>query len=427
MRRLLADVTPLRTSPAFRRLWVAGVLSGIGSMMTVFAVALQVYLLTHSSAAVGLIGLADAVPAITCGLLAGGLIDAVDRRRLVLGTSVGQLVVSAAFAAQAFAGLRSLALLYALVGVQSVVGAVSAPAKRTFMPRLLPGEQVPAGAALTMLGMHASMVAGPSLAGLIAATGGLKLCYAVDAVSFLAALYAVFRLPAMRPDGAGTRPGVRALVDGWHFVRRNRVLSGVLLTDLNATVLAMPVALFPAINAERFGGSPRTLGMLTTALAVGGILGSGLSGPLGRIRRQGRAVLVASAVWGVVLACFGLVDGLAATLALLVAAGVADVSSVVLRTTIVQVATPDSYRGRVSSAEYVVGAACPELGNFRAGAVASLSSPGVSALSGGLACVAGAGLIALAMPALVRYRPGPEHGAAAEAAPAAALPDPVGA
>jgi hypothetical protein len=148
------------------------------------------------------------------------------------------------------------------------------------------------------------------------------------------------------------------VLDGPRFLRSSQLLTGALVSDLNATVLAMAVALFPAINADRFGGSPRTLGLLTTALAVGGILGSGLSGPLSRVARQGRAML-------------------------LVVAGVADVSSVVLRTTIIQVATPDAYRGRTSAAEFVVGAACPELGNFRAGVVASLTSPGISALPAG--------------------------------------------
>jgi hypothetical protein len=256
-----------------------------------------------------------------------------------------------------------------------------------------------------MLVMHASMVLGPSLAGLIAAVGGLRLCYVADAVSFLASLYGVFRLPSMRPDGAGARPGVAAVVDGLRFLRRSKVLTGALVSDLNATVLAMPVALFPAINADRFGGSPRTLGLLTTALAVGGIIGSGLSGPIGRVGRQGAGMLIAGSIWGLALAGFGLVHGLAASLCLLALAGVADVSSVVLRTTMIQVATPDAYRGRTSAAEFVVGAACPQLGNFRAGAVASLSSPGVSAVTGGLASVVGVAVIALALPAFVRYRP----------------------
>jgi MFS family permease len=379
-------------------------LSGVGSQMTVFAVALQVFLLTHSPVAVGAVGLVTAIPAITCGLFAGSLLDAFDRRRLVLVTSTAQLVISLAFAAQAFAGVDQLSLLYVLVALQSLVASVNAPARGTFMPRLLPPEQIPAGAALSMLVMHAGLVAGPSLAGVIAAAGGLRLCYLVDAISFLAALYGVFRLPPMRPDGDGTRPGLRAVVAGLRFLRRSPVLTGALISDMNATVLAMPIALFPAINAERFGGSPRTLGLLTTAVAVGGILGSALSGPVGRVSRQGLGMLVAGAVWGAALAGFGLVDGLGATLALLAVAGAADVSSVVLRTTLIQVATPDAFRGRTTATEFVVGAGCPELGNFRAGAVASLTSPGVSAVTGGVACIVGAGVIAVTLPAFVRYR-----------------------
>jgi MFS family permease len=417
MRRLLVDVGPLRTSPAFRRLWLGSTFSAVGSQMTVFAVALQVYVITGSPTAVGAVGLAGALPGIAFGLFAGSVVDAVDRRRLVLATSAFGCVLSAVLAAQAFAGWHRLWLLYAVAALGSLGGALGAPARRTFMPRLLSPEQVPAGAALTMLSMHASLVAGPSLAGIIAAAAGLKVCYLVDALTTIASLYGVFRLPAMRPDGAGSRPGAAAVLEGLRFLRRTPAVAGALLADLNATVLAMPVALFPAINAERFGGSPRTLGLLTTALGVGGLLGSALSGPVGRLRRQGRGMLAAGAVWGLALAGFGLVDGLAASLALLTLASMADVSSVVLRTTIVQVSTPDAYRGRIGAAEYVVGGICPELGNFRAGALASLTGPGTSALAGGLACVAGVGVIALAFPALVGYRVRPP---AAEPVPAPA-------
>ncbi|HZC70818.1 MAG TPA: MFS transporter [Jatrophihabitans sp.] len=414
--RLVVDITPLRESPAYRRLWLGSLLSAVGSQLTTFAVALQVYLLTHSSVAVGGVGLVSAVPAITCGLFAGSLVDAHDRRRIVLCASSLSLLVSVGLAAQAFAEVRSVWLLYVFVAVQSLVSSVNAPARRTFLPRLLPAEQIPAGAALTMLSMHVSLVLGPSLAGVLTAAGGLKFCYLVDAISFLAAMYGVYRLPPMRPDGAGTRPGARAVLDGLRFLGRSKVLTGALVSDLNATVLAMPIALFPAINAARFAGSPRTLGLMTTAIAVGGVLGSGLSGPIGRVQRQGVGMLVAGAVWGAALAGFGVVDGLAATLALLAVAGAADVSSVVLRSTVIQLATPDAYRGRINAAEFVVGAACPELGNFRAGAVASLTSPGVSAVAGGLGCVAGAAVIALSMPAFVRYRVSPKPAPEAELA-----------
>jgi MFS family permease len=192
--------------------------------------------------------------------------------------------------------------------------------------------------------------------------------------------------------------------EGLRFVRGHRVIAGAFLADMNAMVLGMPFALFPAINAAYFGGGAGTLGLLTAAPAVGGILGSALSGPVAHVTRQGRAILIAGAVWGAALAGFGLARSLWLALALLVLAGAADVISVVFRTAVVQVATPDRYRGRVSAAEYVVGVGCPQLGNFRAGAVGSLVSPAFSAVSGGLGVVAGAVLIGLAVPALRRQR-----------------------
>jgi MFS family permease len=416
-RTLLADIRPLRESPDYRRLWFGQTLSATGGQMTNFAVTLQVYTLTGSSAAVGGVGLAFAVPAIGVGMVSGALIDSVDRRRLVLVTSSMQAGISILFAAQAYAGSGALWLLYLLTAAQGAIGAVNAPARRTFMPRLLPRDQVPAGAALSGVTMHLSAIVGPALAGVITAAGGLKICYLVDAVSFAGALYAVFRLPSMRPEhGTGVGRGLARVREGFRFIRNSKILIGALLSDVSATVLAMPVALFPAINADRFGGSPRTLGLLSASLAIGGVVGTVLSGPVGHVARQGRAMLIAGGCWGVALVGFGLVQSLVLTVAFLILAGIADVLSVVFRSSLVQLATPDSMRGRASAAEFVVGAAAPQLGNFRAGLVATASSPGVSAWTGGLSAVAGAGLIALALPAFVRYRAiAPKHRTSATA------------
>ncbi|WP_344309963.1 MFS transporter [Fodinicola feengrottensis] len=394
----------MRDSAAFRRLWWGSGLSAIGSQMTTFAVALQVFTLTHSSLAVGTVGLAAAVPAITAGLFGGPVIDAVDRHRLVLLTSSGLAVVSGLFAVQAYANLEQLWLLYALVALQGLLGAVDGPARRTFLARLLPADRVPAGAALTLFSVHLSVTAGPALAGLLAAGWGLKVCYLLDALSFAAALYSIARLPAMRPQGGAARPGLTAVRDGLRFILGNRILSGALLADVCATTLGMPFALFPAINAARFGGGAQTLGLLPAAVAVGGIIGSMVSGPVGKIRRPGRAMLLAVAVWGAGLAGFGLVPGLWPALAMLVLAGAADAISVIFRTSMVQLNTPDQFRGRTSATEYVVGAACPYLGNFRAGAIGSLISPAVSATAGGLAVIASAAVIGLAVPGFARYR-----------------------
>jgi MFS family permease len=403
-RRLLADLTPLRTSPAFRRLWLGSGLSSIGGQMTSFAVSLQVWTLTHSSFAVGAVALTAAVPAVVLGLLGGAVIDAVDRRRLVLLTSGCLAAVSALFAAQAYAGFDQLWPLYCLVALQSLLSAVDGPARRTFLPRLLAPETVPAGAALTLLSMHASVTVGPTLAGLLAGAWGLKSCYLIDAISFGAALYGVATLPPMPPEGGTTRPSPRAVAEGLRFVRGNRIVAGALLSDLNATVLGFPFALFPAINAAHFGGAAQTLGLLTAAPAVGGLLGSALSGPVGRVSRRGLGMLVTNTVWGATLAGFGLAGRLWLALLLLAVAGAADVTGVVFRTALVQLETPDRYRGRVSATEYVVGAACPQLGNFRAGTVAALTSPAVSAVTGGLATIAGAVAICFALPAFSRYR-----------------------
>ena len=404
--RLVADLGPLRESPAFRRLWAGTTLSSVGSALTGFAVILQVYDLTHSPLAVGGVGVAQMVPTLLIGLAGGTITDAIDRRKLVLVTSSCLAAVSAAFAAQAFAGLGLVWLLYALVAVQSSLTALDRPARATFVPGLLPASQLPAGLALNQLSFQITLIAGPALAGLIAAAPhlGLRACYLIDTVSFAAALYGVARLPTMRPQGGATRPGPRAVAEGVRFIRRSQVLAGAFLADLNATVFGLPVALFPAINAERFGGSPVTLGLFITAIGVGGLASAAFSGPVKHVARPGRAMLCTVAVWGAAFAGFALSPGLWLTLSLLAVAGAADAFTVVFRSTIVATVTPDRLRGRVMAADYVVGAGGAQLGNLEAGALGTLTTPVISALAGGLVTIAGAVVIALALPGFTRYR-----------------------
>ena len=404
--RLVADLGPLRESPAFRRLWAGTTLSSVGSALTGFAVILQVYDLTHSPLAVGGVGVAQMVPTLLIGLAGGTITDAIDRRKLVLVTSSCLAAVSAAFAAQAFAGLGLVWLLYALVAVQSSLTALDRPARATFVPGLLPASQLPAGLALNQLSFQITLIAGPALAGLIAAAPhlGLRACYLIDTVSFAAALYGVARLPTMRPQGGATRPGPRAVAEGVRFIRRSQVLAGAFLADLNATVFGLPVALFPAINAERFGGSPVTLGLFITAIGVGGLASAAFSGPVKHVARPGRAMLCTVAVWGAAFAGFALSPGLWLTLSLLAVAGAADAFTVVFRGTIVATVTPDRLRGRVMAADYVVGAGGAQLGNLEAGALGTLTTPVISALAGGLVTIAGAVVIALALPGFTRYR-----------------------
>jgi MFS family permease len=403
---MLADITPLRESAPFRRLWVGTTLSSVGGAFTAFAVPLQVYDITRSPFAVGAIGVAQMVPTITVGLFGGSLADAMERRRLVLVVTVASAVVSAGLAVQSFAGLRLVWLLYGLVAIQAALSAVNAPVRRTFIPSLLPAAQLPAGLALNRLSFQVMLTVGPALAGLITAVPGLGLraCYLADAASFAGALYGVARLPALAPQPGAARPGPRAVAEGLRFIGRSQVLAGAFLADLNATVFGLPIALFPAINAERFGGNPRTLGLFTAAIGVGGLVSAALSGPVGRVVWPGRAMLLAVAIWGAAFAGFAVARSLWLTLGLLAVAGAADTFTVVFRGTIVQAVTPEQLRGRVTAADYVVGAGGGQAGNIEAGALGSLTSPTVSALSGGLVTVAGAVVIALALPAFARYR-----------------------
>jgi MFS family permease len=405
-RRLLTDLTPLRESPRFRRLWVGTTLSAVGSSFTSFAVPLQVYDITRSSFAVGAIGVASVVPTIAIGMFGGSLADAVDRRRLVLLTTCGQVIVSAALAAQAVAAISSVWLLYVLVAVSAGLSAVNNPARRTFVPSLLRPDQLAAGLALNRVSFQVMLMVGPALAGVITAAAGghLQACYLLDAVSFGASLYGVARLPVMPPQPGAPRPGPRAVAEGLGFLRRSQVLAGAFLADLNATVFGLPVALFPAINAERFGGNPTTLGLFMTAIGVGGLVSAACTGPLGRLSRHGMVMLCTVAIWGAAFAGFALAHTLWLVLGLLALAGAADTFTVVLRGTIVQAVATDEFRGRLTAAEYVIGGAGDSLGRLESGAVGSLTTPTIGALSGGIATVVLAGVIGLALPAFTRYR-----------------------
>jgi MFS family permease len=438
---LLTDVTPLREHPAFRRLWLGTMLSRTGSAMTSFAITLQVYDLTRSTAAVGGIGVAMFIPLLLITLPGGTLADRVDRRRLVLAVAVGQIVLSAVLFALATFGGASLWALYALVTIGAAFSAVSAPAQQTFIPRLVPKEQLGTAMALNRIVFQVVLIAGPALAGVLTGWTGLRGCYLADVASFAGALWAVGRLPAMPPvrppvsanstasaasadsadggDVGQSRSGLALTLEGLAFIRRTPALCGAFLADVNATFFALPVSLFPAINAERFGGNPRTLGLFMTAIGVGGLVSAVFAGPLKHATRHGLVMLACVAVWGGAFAVFAVAPSLWLTLLALAIAGLADTFTVVVRGIIVQEATPDEFRGRVNAADFLVGAGGSELGSLEAGLVGSWTTPAISALSGGLLTVFGVLAIGAALPGFRRYRsaiPAPEP-AAVTAAP----------
>ena len=417
-RRGLLDLGPLRASTDFRRLWVSGLVSGLATQMAVVAVLYQVWELTGSPVWVGVIGLVQAVPMIVLGLLGGAVADALDRRAVVVRTTALQALVATALALQAVLDVGSLALVLGLVALQAGCGALGAPARRTFVKRLLPARRLAAGIALHMIGFQASLMVGPAVGGLAIGVAGVGACYAVNAAGFLVSLWAAYRLPPMPPHEQATdadprlrlRPVLVSLWEGVRLTARRPVLRGSFAVDLAATLLAFPVALFPMINEVRFGGDPATLGLFLSAIAVGGLLAGVASGLVTRSAHLGWIQLGAATVWGAALAGFGLAGPLWLALAFLAVAGAADTTSVTSRAAMVQLDTDDRMLGRVSSVEHVITIAGPDLGNFRAGVVAGFWSPAVAAFGGGVACVVAVVAVAVTHPQIARFRV-PGHGA----------------
>ncbi|MCF3133109.1 MFS transporter [Streptomyces olivochromogenes] len=398
--RSLIDVRPLRTSPVFRRLLIGRTVSSLGGFLTMVTVMYQVWDMTRSTAWTGAVGLAQALPMVAFGLFAGAWVDRADRRRIYLTATTGQAACSVLLAVQGFTGHVPVAAVLALVAAQSCFGALGAPAAGVFVPRLLPKDQVAAGLALNQITAQSMMLVGPALAGVLLGWLGIGACYLLDALSFGLSFYGAFGLPALPPEGEPSRSGLHGVLDGLRFLAGHRVVRGALVTDLAATVLSFPVSLFPLVNAERFGDDPRTLGLFLSAMAVGGIGATGLSGAVTRLGRPGAVMLCGAGAWGAALVLFGLSTDPWVGLGLLVLAGAADATSVVSRSTIVQTRTPDALLGRVTAAETIVGQAGPSLGNVRGGLIAGWSSGTTALISGGLMCVLAVAAVAASTPEL---------------------------
>ncbi|MFC9389652.1 MFS transporter [Streptomyces venezuelae] len=400
-RRLFADLTPLRTSADYRRLWFGSTVSWVGQGMTALAVSLQVYDITRSPFAVGLVGLFSLVPLVVFGLYGGAIADTVDRRKLGLFSACGSAALSIALATAAFAGFHRVWFLYAVVALQAVCAALNAPARSSMIPRLLPPEQLRAANALNSMVTTFGTLVGPSLGGLIVGLAGYQTAYLVDAVAFSASLYAMWRLPAMLPDRTGSKRA--SVLDGLRFLATRPNLRMTFLSDFCAMILAHPRALFPAVAVLWYGGDAKTTGLLVAAPAFGALLGGVLSGWQGRIRHHGQAILIAVASWGTAIAVFGLTRNLWLGLLLLALAGYSDTVSMIFRNTMMQVAAPDEMRGRLQGVFIVVVAGGPRLGDFLAGSIADLTSPAVAVTGGGIACVVAVGALAVHARGFRRY------------------------
>jgi predicted MFS family arabinose efflux permease len=411
IRGLAIDVSPLRDSRDFRVLWIGELVSQVGRQITVVALPFQIFVLTRSAFAVGLIGLAQLLPLMLVSIGLGHVVDRVDRRKLILFTEAGVAGATGLLLAGALAGHPPVAYLYAVTALQTSVAALNHPARTASVPSLVRPGQLPAALALNQVLYTSSMVIGPAIAGLIVAKLGFAWAYGIDLASTGAAMWAASLLrplPPRRVDGVRAS-ALADIREGFAHVRRHQVLLSTFLIDLDAMIFGMPRALFPILALTVFHVGPSGVGLLYAAPAAGALLGALTTGWVGRVRRQGLAVVSAVVLWGAAITGFGLFGRVFwLGLLFLAAAGAADVISAVFRGTILQLSVPDSLRGRLSSIHIMVVTGGPRLGDFEAGTVASLVSPLFSVISGGIACVVGALLLALAIPELRQYAVEPE-------------------
>ncbi|MDF2708270.1 MAG: transporter [Nonomuraea muscovyensis] len=392
--------------PAYRRLWVGQAVSGVGLAVSVVAVSQQVWELTHSSLWVGLLGLANLVPLVVFGLWGGAVADAVDRRRLLIVGSAIAWSSTVLLVAQALLDLDNVYVLLGTVALGATGYAISTPTRGAVIPRLLPPELVPAANALNSLVYSMGAIVGPMVGGVMLALSGFAAAYALDALLFGAGLYAALRLPSLPPLGEVSRPGVRAVFEGLRHILGSPVLLMSFVVDIIAMVFALPRALFPELTAERFGGSTIALGWLNSGMAIGSVAGALFSGWVGRIRRQGIALVVVIAVWGLAVAAAGLVHELWLVVAFMAVGGAADVVSSVWRQSILQLHAPDEMRGRMQGVFMVVVAGGPRLGDLRAGAMAATFGMTAAWVGGGLACAAAVAAVGLSVARFRNYRSG---------------------
>jgi MFS family permease len=395
------DITPLRRHRDFRLLFIGRLVSFFGTMITVVAFPFQVYQLSHSVLLVGVLGVLEFAAILAFAMVGGALADAVDRRSLVLLTEAGLMVCSLILAGNAALPNPQLWVLFAISVVWGLLDAIQRPSLSALLPRLVDREELAAAAALDNVRSTLGQILGPALGGVLLAAIGVPLTYMVDVATFVVGLACLWLMREVPPPVDAERPSLRRVVEGLRYARSRPELIGTYAVDMIAMFFGMPMALFPAI-AQSLGG-PGVLGLLYAAPAVGSFLFSATSGWTSRVHRHGRAVIVAAVIWGVAIIGFGLAPGLFAALAFLALAGAADMMSGLFRNVIWNQTIPDTLRGRLASIEMLSYTSGPALGNFEAGLVASLFSVRISVVSGGVLCVLGCLVCALALPAFRHY------------------------
>jgi hypothetical protein len=400
LRSYLPDTGPLR-SREFRLIYIGQFVSAFGSAMTYVVLPFQMYALTRSTVAVGLIGLIEFGPMLAMALVGGALADHFDRRRLIGLVESAMALCCAGLAWNASLQTPHVGALWIIAALLAALGALHRPAMEALMQQVLPVSDMIAAGALNSVRGNFAFIIGPGLAGVIAAIGGATAAFAVDAVSYVVSIAAILMMrPVARMSLGDEGITWRALLQGWRYARDRQDLLGTYLIDINATFFGMPNALFPAM-AGRWGAA--SVGLLYAAPPLGAMLAAITSRWASRVHRHGLAITWAAALWGIAIAAFGLARPLWLALLFLAAAGAADMISGIFRMAIWNQTIPTSIRGRTAAIEMISYHTGPSLGNAEAGLAARLFGVRTSIVSGGVLCAAGSLALAMLLPKFIAY------------------------
>ena len=402
----MANATPFSAlrHRDFRVFWLGLVVSGIGSQFSTVAMAWQIYELTNSPLHIGLIGLARAVPHIGLLLFGGLLADAVDRRRLMVVTQAGQFFVSAGLVVMTLAHSVSPLALYGASMLFALCTSLETPARQSLAPNLVPRADLTSALALNSTQRQVSIIAGPSVAGVALAIAGPALCYAVDALSWIAMVAALLLLRAPpQPEKGLQAISLRSLREGVRFVWTHTVILSFMALDFGMNLFGSTRALLPIFARDILGAGPQGLGVLYSASAVGSLAAAAVMGLAGHRRRAGLWVFLGVTIYGLCNSAFAVSQTFWLSALMLAGAGAGNTIGAVLRHTINQLATPDGLRGRVASVNSVFTSGGPQLGQFEAGLVAAYFGAEMAALIGGLVTLALAAVLAATAPLLRRF------------------------
>jgi MFS family permease len=381
-------------------------ISATGTQMQVVAVAWQVYLLTHSAIALGLIGLMQALPRLLFSLVGGVLADVLDRRKMLLIVNLVMMIFSAILALCTHLQIVNLVIIYLLILLSATASSFEFPARLAIIPHLVPREQMADALSLDSMMVYLLAITGPTAGGLALAWLGVASTYWLNVVSYLVVIAALFvlRVPLI-PAEKRAQAGLGALGQGLRFLRVHPVILALLTLDFCATFFGAPRALLPVYARDIMHIGPQGLGLLLAAGGIGAVALMPFLGLIMRIKRQGLGVALAVIVWGLCIVAFGFFpDPLWLGILFLAGAGAADMVSVLLQGIVVQNTTPDELRGRISSVTSMFAIGGPMLGSFESGLIAGLFTPMFSVVSGGVACILAALLILVLVPNLAKVK-----------------------